>query len=164
MTDSDEEEYCAKCGDSEFDEDGKKTHDYEPYDHDFVYEEDEGITLDDVKEVADTASSVFKAVKAFKDISDDSLGKQRISKKSAEQLKDLGITSTETPRPPDPEQKRPGVWGRYVLRPIKSKSETNVRLDRIEKKIDRGSKRQNLKWYAGIGVAVVLTIIGFLFI
>ena len=146
MTDSDEEE-CAECGDPEFDKDGNETHaDEEKYDHDFEPEE-EKLTLDDVKEVADTASSVFKAVKAFKDITDDS----------------KSYHETSTPRPPAPEQKRPGVWGRYILRPIKSKSETNVRLHRIEKKIDRGSKHQNLKWYVGIGIAVVLTIIGFMF-
>jgi len=43
MTDSDEdEEYCAKCGYAEFDEDGNETHaDKDEYDHDFEYEEDE---------------------------------------------------------------------------------------------------------------------------
>jgi len=49
-----DEEYCAKCGDSEFDEDGNETHlDEEEYDHDFEPEEDESITLEDVKEGLD---------------------------------------------------------------------------------------------------------------
>lgn len=50
MTD---DEYCAKCGDSEFDEDGNETHaDEEEYDHDFEYEE-KSVTLEDVKEGLD---------------------------------------------------------------------------------------------------------------
>jgi len=47
MTD-DDEEYCAKCGYSEFNEDGTRSHDdEEEYDHNFEYEED-GPTLQDV--------------------------------------------------------------------------------------------------------------------
>ena len=50
MTD---DEYCAKCGDSEFDEDGNETHaDEEEYVHDFEYEE-KSVTLEDVKEGLD---------------------------------------------------------------------------------------------------------------
>ena len=50
--DEDEMNYCAKCGDPEFDKDGKPTHDYEPYDHDFEPDE-EGITVQDVKDGLD---------------------------------------------------------------------------------------------------------------
>jgi len=53
---SDDEEYCAKCGDSEYDEDGNETHlDEDEYDHDFEYEEEveEPVTLADVKEGLD---------------------------------------------------------------------------------------------------------------
>jgi len=70
MTDSDEEE-CAECGDPEFDEDGNKTHaDEDKYDHDFVYEEDEEepLTLRDVKDLADTAKSIAEAGKVLKNI------------------------------------------------------------------------------------------------
>jgi len=163
MTDSDEEEYCAKCGDSEFDDKGNETHaDEDEYDHDFVYEdkdeeaEDDEITLDDVKKVADTASSVFKAVKAFKDVTDDSKSEK-------------GHHETSTPWPPASDQKKPGTWGRYVLRLRKPKSEVaksqvEKKLDRIEGKIDHGTKRQNRKWYIGIGIAVLLTIIGLLLV
>jgi len=54
MTESDEdEEYCAKCGYSEFNEDGTRSHDdEEEYDHDFELEED-SLTLQDVKEGLD---------------------------------------------------------------------------------------------------------------
>ena len=158
MTQDDDEEFCAKCGESEFDDEGNKTHvDKEKYDHDFVYEEDEddGLTLDDVKDVADTASSVFKATKAFKDLSDGPKpGK--------------GFWETGTPRPPAPEQKKPGTWGRYVLRLRKPKSEVakskvEKSLDMIEEKIEHGHKSQNKKWYVAIGIAVALGIIGFVF-
>ena len=67
MTDSDDEdEYCAKCGDSEFDEDGNETHaDEEEYDHNFEYEE-KPVTLSDVKEgldVLDKGIEVWKKLK-----------------------------------------------------------------------------------------------------
>ena len=53
MTESDNIEYCAECGDAEFDEDGYETHaDEEEYDHDFKPEE-EGPTLQDVKDGLD---------------------------------------------------------------------------------------------------------------
>lgn len=70
MTESDEKEYCAKCGNPEFDKDGYKTHDYEPYDHDFEYEEEEEepITLRDVKDLADTVKSIAEAGKVLKNI------------------------------------------------------------------------------------------------
>lgn len=70
MTDSDKKEYCDKCGNPEFDKDGYKTHDYEPYDHDFVYEdeEEESLTLKDVKDIADTIKSVVEAGKVLKNI------------------------------------------------------------------------------------------------
>ena len=65
MTD---DEYCAKCGDSEYDEDGNETHlDEEEYDHDFEYEE-EPTTLEDVKEFADTVKSLAEAGKAVKEV------------------------------------------------------------------------------------------------
>ena len=64
---TDEDEYCAKCGDSEYDEDGNETHlDEEEYDHDFEYEE-ESTTLEDVKEFADTVKSLAEAGKAVKE-------------------------------------------------------------------------------------------------
>jgi len=71
-----EDEYCANCGDPEYDKDGNETHaDEEKYDHGFVYEdeeeEDDGLTLDDVKKGAETISSIAKAVKDIKDLSDD---------------------------------------------------------------------------------------------
>ena len=52
MTD-DDIEYCAECGEPEFDEDGYETHlDEEEYDHDFEYKE-KSVTLSDVKEGLD---------------------------------------------------------------------------------------------------------------
>lgn len=56
MTESDDDvEYCAKCGYSEFNEDGTRSHDdEEEYDHNFEYEEvEEPVTLADVKEGLD---------------------------------------------------------------------------------------------------------------
>ena len=67
MTD-DDEEYCAKCEDAEYDEDGNETHlDEDEYDHDFEYEE-EPTTLEDVKEFADTVKSLAEAGKAVKEV------------------------------------------------------------------------------------------------
>ena len=140
----DEDEYCAVCGDSEFDEDGYETHeDEDEYDHDFVYEEDYGLTLDDVKELADTAASVFKAAKAFKDISEDSKPKK-------------GYHETSTPRPSASDGRKPGWW---IFTSKKEKSGVEEKLDTIEKKIDQSSKHQNRKWYIGIGIAIGLVII-----
>ncbi len=89
----DDNEYCAVCEDPEFGEDGKETHaDEDEYDHDFVYEKDEeegdeGLTLDDVKNVADTIKSIAEAGEAVKK-----------------------VTKTETPRPLHDEPPRwPGV-------------------------------------------------------
>jgi len=66
MTD-DEVEYCAECGEPEFDEDGYKTHlDEDEYDHDF--EPEEVTTLEDVKEFADTVKSLVEAGKAVKEV------------------------------------------------------------------------------------------------
>ena len=65
---TEDDEYCAKCGDSEYDEDGNETHaDEEEYDHDFEYE-DEPTTLEDVKEFADTVKSLAEAGKAVKEV------------------------------------------------------------------------------------------------
>jgi len=115
-------------------------------------EEDDGLTLDDVKDVADTASSVFKAVKAFKDISEDSKPKK-------------GYHETSTPRPPTSSyENKTGIWKKYMLRRRTDKTDVEIKLDRIEDKIDKSSKHQNLKWYIGLGVAVVLGIIGLLII
>lgn len=52
---TDDEEYCAKCGYSEFNKDGTRSHDdEEKYDHNFEYEEvEEPVTLADVKEGLD---------------------------------------------------------------------------------------------------------------
>lgn len=70
MTD-DDEEYCAKCGDAEFDEDGFETHeDEEEYDHDF--EPEEPTTLEDVKEFADTVKSLAEAGKVVKELTQPS--------------------------------------------------------------------------------------------
>jgi len=71
MTESDDYEYCAKCGDAEFDDNGKETHaDEEEYDHDFVYEDDEEepLTLKGIKDIADTIKSVAEAGKVLKNI------------------------------------------------------------------------------------------------
>jgi len=66
MTD-DEVEYCAECGEPEFDEDGNETHlDEEEYDHDF--EPEEVTTLEDVKEFADTVKSLAEAGAAVKKV------------------------------------------------------------------------------------------------
>jgi len=111
-------------------------------------EEDDGLTLDDVKDVADTASSVFKAVKAFKDISEDSKPKK-------------GYYETSTPRPPAPDERKHRWW---IFTSKKEKSGVEEKLDRIENKIDQSTKRQNRKWYIGLGVAIVLAIIGLLII
>ena len=70
MTD-DDVEYCAKCGDAEFDEDGNETHtDEEEYGHDF--EPEEPTTLEDVKEFADTVKSLAEAGKAVKELTQPS--------------------------------------------------------------------------------------------
>jgi len=114
-------------------------------------EEDDDLTLDDVKKGADTITSIAKAVKAVKDISDDSKSKK-------------GYYETSTPRPHASDEKKPGIWGRYVLKRRTEKSDVEVKLDRIEKKIDKSTKHQNLKWYIGLGVAGVLAIIGLLII
>ena len=68
MSDEDER-YCAVCGDVEFDEDGKPSHDYEPYDHDFEPEE-EGITTDDVKNGLDILSKGFDVYKKYKSLNE----------------------------------------------------------------------------------------------
>jgi len=72
MTEDDEEEFCAVCGDSEFDDEGYETHtDEKKYDHDFEYEEDEEeepLTLKDVKDLADAAKSIAEAGKVLKNI------------------------------------------------------------------------------------------------
>lgn len=69
---TDDDEYCAKCGDSEFDEDGNETHvDEEKYDHDFEYEEEEeeeSLTLRGIKDLADTVKSIAEAGKVLKNI------------------------------------------------------------------------------------------------
>ena len=72
MTESDEVEYCAKCGDAEFDEDRNETHaDEEEYDHDFEPEE-ESTTLDDIKDLADTVKSIAEAGSAVKKLTQPS--------------------------------------------------------------------------------------------
>jgi len=71
MTD-DEVEYCAECGEPEFDEDGYETHlDEDEYDHDFEYEE-EVSPLEDIKEIADTVKSLAEAGKAVKELTQPS--------------------------------------------------------------------------------------------
>ena len=146
----DDVEYCAECGDPEFDEDGNETHaDEDEYDHDFELEsdeEDEGLTLDDVKKGADTLTSIAKAAKAFKDLSDDNKPKK-------------GYRETSTPRPSVPDQRKPGWWGSYVLKPRKEKSEVEEKLGKIEKKIDHGHKSQNRKWYIAIGIGFVIAVV-----
>jgi len=72
MTEDDDDEYCAECGDVEFDKDGNETHaDEKKYDHDFEYEEDEEeepLTLKGIKDIADTIKSVVEAGKVLKNI------------------------------------------------------------------------------------------------
>jgi len=70
MTD-DDVEYCAKCGDAEFNEDGTESHaDEKEYDHDF--EPEEPTTLEDVKEFADTVKTIAEAGKAIKELTQPS--------------------------------------------------------------------------------------------
>ena len=59
----DEERFCARCGDSEFDDEGEETHIYDDYDHDFVPEEEdeEQSTLEQVGELADTVKKIAEA-------------------------------------------------------------------------------------------------------
>jgi len=159
MTNSDDDdvEYCAECGDPEFDKDGIETHaDEDKYDHDFELEEDEeendGITMDDIKKGADTLTSVAKAAKAFKDLTDDATSKQTRNR----------YTFTTTPRPPHDERKSHTVkimeyFGRTPKPDNKNKLEDKI--DKLGKKIDHGHKSQNQKWYIGIGIGVVITII-----
>jgi len=72
MTESDDVEYCAKCGDAEFDEKGDETHaDEEEYDHDFEPEE-ESTTLEDIKDLADTVKSIAEAGSAVKKLTQPS--------------------------------------------------------------------------------------------
>jgi len=130
-------------------EEGEEEEDEEEEDEE---EEDDGLTLDDVKDVADTASSVFKAVKAFKDISDDSKSKK-------------GYHETSTPRPPASSyENKTGIWKKYMLRRRTDKTDVEIKLDRIEGKIDKSSKHQNRKWYIGIGIAIGLLIISSFFL
>jgi len=68
MSDEDER-YCAVCGDGEFDDDGKPSHDYEPYDHDFEPEED-GITSDDVKKGLDILGKGLDVYKKYKSLNE----------------------------------------------------------------------------------------------
>jgi len=69
---TDDIEYCAKCGDAEFDEDGFETHeDEEEYDHDFETEKETSF-LEDVKDLADTLKSVSEAGKAIKELTQPS--------------------------------------------------------------------------------------------
>lgn len=140
MSDDDDDEYCAVCEDPEFDEDGKETHaDEDEYDHDFVYEKDDGLTLDDVKNVADTIKSIAEAGEAVKK-----------------------VTKTETPRPPhDEPHHTPWLWDALKIPRKKSEEE---KLDRIEKKIDRSEKSQLKKWIWGIGITVIIGIIIALFL
>ena len=158
MTESDEDEYCAECGDPEFDEDGEKTHASDDYDHDFEpkeedEEEDEGLTLDDVKKGADTLTSIAKAAKAFKDLSDDSKSK-------------IETHSTSTPRPPhyDPNlpiyAQRVAWWQHGILKPKKqSRSEVEKKLDVIEEKIDHGKKQERKRWIIGLAIGGVIAIL-----
>jgi len=141
VSDDDDVEYCAECRDPEFDKDGKETHaDEDEYDHDFVYEKDEeegddGLTLDDVKNVADTIKSIAEAGEAVKK-----------------------VTKTETPRPPhDEPHYTPWLWD--ALKIPRKRSVEEEKLDRIEKKIDRSEKSQLKKWIWGIGITVVIGII-----
>jgi len=71
MTESDKVEYCAECGDAEFDEDGEETHTSEDYDHDFEPEE-ESTTLEDIKDLADTVKSIAEAGSAVKKLTEPS--------------------------------------------------------------------------------------------
>jgi len=71
MTD-DEVEYCAECGEPEFDEDGYETHlDEDEYDHDFEYEE-EVSPLEDIKDLVDSVKSLAEAGKAVKELTQPS--------------------------------------------------------------------------------------------
>ena len=136
MTESDENEYCVECGDPEFDEDGKETHASDDYDHDFEpEEEDDGLTLDDVKKGAETISSIAKAVKDIKDLSDDP--KLEITKAGDEAVKKArkkGFAGHEVPqphtnwlwdtlRPPAPDERKTGTWDRYLFKVRKPRSE-----------------------------------------
>ena len=139
--DDDDDEYCAVCEDPEFGEDGKETHaDEDEYDHDFVYEKDEeegdeGLTLDDVKNVADTIKSIAEAGEAVKK-----------------------VTKTETPRPlHDEPHHTPWLWD--ALKIPRKKSIEEDKLDRIGEKIDKSEKHQNRKWYIGIGFGILVAII-----
>jgi len=59
------ERYCAECGNSEYDNEGDYTHDYEPYDHDFE-PDDEGITMQDVKGGLDILGKGFDVWNKYK--------------------------------------------------------------------------------------------------
>ena len=163
-SDNDDVEYCAECGDPEFDKDGIETHaDEDEYDHDFELgeeieengdneDENDGITMDDIKKGADTLTSVAKAAKAFKDLTDDATSKQTRNK--------YGFTTT--PRPPHDERKSHTVKiMEYFGRTSKSdnKNKLEGKIDKLSKKIDHGHKSQNQKWYIGIGIGVVIAII-----
>jgi len=96
MMKDDDEEFCMECGDPEFDEYGKRTHNSDDYDHDFEYLEycsvcgdaefdedgeethvdeeydhdfrpEEGASpLEDIKDLADTVKSIAEAGSAVK--------------------------------------------------------------------------------------------------
>jgi len=156
MTESDDDmEYCAKCGDPEYDKDGDSSHDYEPYDHDFVYEKeedeaDEGqSTLEQVGEFADTVKKLAEAGKAIKK-----------------------FTKTETPRPSSSfvnDSSYPGFIespqrpSRWTEAGRDSNAEVKKKLDRLEEHHKKGSR--NAKTYLGVTIVVgiILTIIALSF-
>lgn len=153
MTESDEEEYCAKCGDSEFDEDEKKTHDYEPYDHDFVYEKDEeeGITVDDVKDgldILDKGIDVYNKLKKASQIPSTELSADRFTRNV----------------PPRPERPDIEAYKLSKIEPASNPLEVKEKaFKRIEKKMDHEKKTAKKRWIIGLVIggiiALILTII-----
>ncbi|MDH3610638.1 MAG: hypothetical protein OEM79_02625 [Nitrosopumilus sp.] len=69
MSDEDSQ-YCRICGDAEFDEDGYETHDDE-YDHEFELEdeEDDSVTVDDIKDGLDILGKGLDIAKKYQEVS-----------------------------------------------------------------------------------------------
>lgn len=150
MTDSDEEEYCAECGDPEFDEDGKETHlDEDEYDHDFVYEEDEeeGITLDDIKDGLDVLD---KGIDVY----------NKLKKAGQSPSMDLSADRFTRNIPPRPERPDMETYKLPKIEPAPHPLEVKEKaLKRIEKKMDREKKTAKKRWIIGLAIGGVIAII-----
>ena len=133
---SNAERCCVECGDSEYDDDGDYSHDFEPYDHDFE-PEDEGITTQGVMDGLDIIGKGLDVWNKYKKATQPPqsfpthLQKPNFSVKSESPQKD---------------------------------HELHNKLTRIENNINLGKKIQVKRWMIGIGVSSVVEIVIALFL